>query len=281
MELTERENRLLVEIVEWAKEFNEHEQTDIQMTYAKWLDRSFERIPEEMRTQFFSKLDSWLFHLHAAIQGTQIQMDARQRIITSAKVFNEEIEYLEELKHLSIDKLTYLADHQIAKHRLYSFAQGGLTGTGGVLLLGVDIPAMTVINLRLVQLIAMTYGYDVNRPNEMMTSLKVFHAATLPKRMKCHGWNALVGEMDNPHLYNFFYEGSEELTDETWLEHPLKQGLKALVILMFRKKLVQGIPLIGMLIGSTMNYQVTRQVSEFAHKYYQYRFLKDKEGAVL
>ena len=83
---------------------------------------------------------------------------------------------------------------QIARHRLYSFAQGGLAGTGGTLLLGTDIPAMAVINLRVVQLIAMTYGFEVNTPYEMMSSLRVFHTATLPARLQKEGWSILMNE---------------------------------------------------------------------------------------
>src|SRR5690606_8651228 len=107
---------------------------------------SLSLIPENVRTEFFSKLDNWLFHLHAILQGTQIQVDARERLIRSARVFNQDIEEISDLKELTIDQLIYLTENQIAKHRLYSFAQGGLSGTGGLLLLGTDIPGITVLN---------------------------------------------------------------------------------------------------------------------------------------
>ena len=71
-------------------------------------------------------------------------------------VFNEDIMTITDLKHLSIDQLNYIANQQMVKHRLYSFTQGGVSGLGGVVLLGGDIPAMAVINIRIVQLIAMT-----------------------------------------------------------------------------------------------------------------------------
>ncbi|MCA1032345.1 EcsC family protein [Bacillus timonensis] len=275
MTLTTREERILLEIMDWAENLSDYEATDLEMTYEKWLEISFDYIPEHVRRNFFSKLDNWLFHLHATIQGTQAQMDARRRILDAARTFDEEIEQLSDLRKLRMDQLAYLADHQIAKHRLYSFAQGGLSGTGGIIL-GADIPAMTIINLRSVQLIAMTYGYEVNTPYEMMTSLKVFHAATLPKRMQSRGWRSLIDELDTYEHQYFFYEGSEELTDETWIKQPIKQIFKGLTIHLFRKKLIQGIPLIGMAIGAGVNYQLTRQVTDFAHKYYQYRFIKEK-----
>jgi hypothetical protein len=276
MTLTGREQKLLHQIEEWESNLLDYEPSDFQVMYEKYLEQSFSLLPDKIQKQFFSVVDSWLFHLHSIIQGSQLQMDAKERILSSGKIFCSELQRIEDLKKLDIDQLKYIAEQQIARHRFYSFAQGGLAGTGGALLLGTDIPAMAVINLRVVQLIAMTYGYEVNTPYEMMTSLKVFHFATLPPRLQREGWFELVSEIEENEEY-YFYEGNEELTDVTWLEHPIKQLLKAMVISLFRKKVIQGIPLISMTIGATVNFQFTRKVTDFAHKYYQYRYLKEKE----
>ncbi|WP_423799304.1 EcsC family protein [Neobacillus sp. SAB-20_R2A] len=276
MPLTDQERKKLAEIRQWEKNLLSYEANDFQLTYEKYLERSFSIMPENLQRQFFSGLDSWLFHLHGIIQGSQLQMDAKDRIITSARIFNKDTEKIEDLRQLNFDQLQYIAEQQIAKHRLYSFIQGGLAGTGGKLLLGTDIPAIAVINLRVVQLIAMSYGFEVNTPYELMTSLKVFHTATLPPRMKKDGWATLMAELEqneNP----YFYEGTEEIIDITWLEQPLQQLFKAVVITLFRKKLVQGVPLISMAIGAGANYQLTRKVTELAQKYYQLRYLKEKE----
>ncbi|WP_313799549.1 EcsC family protein [Cytobacillus sp.] len=277
MTLSEREKRVLAEIQEWETKLYSYEPNDFELTYERYIEKSFSLLPEKVQAQFFSTLDNWLFHLHALIQGSQMQMDARERILTAGRVFNPEIESIEDLKHLRIDQLQYIADQQIARHRLYSFAQGGMAGAGSSLMLGADIPAMAVINLRVVQLIAMTYGIEVNTPYEMMTSLKVFHAATLPSRMQSRIWDELMRELQSQEEY-YFYEGKEELADVTWIEQPAKQLLKGLAILIFRNRTIQGIPFISMAIGASANYQLTRKVSEFAHKYYQYRYLHKKAG---
>jgi hypothetical protein len=75
----------------------------------------------------------------------------------------------------------------------------------------------------------------------------------------------------------YFYEGNEEITDITWLEQPVQQLMKALVIALFRKKTIQGIPLVSMAIGAGANYQLTRKVTDVAHKYYQLRYLREKK----
>lgn len=276
MPLTDREAKVLNEIQEWERNLLNYEPNDIQLTYEKYLQQSFSLLPDKVQRQFFSVIDSWLFHLHSLIQGAQLQMDAKERILSSGRIFKKDIEKIEDLRLLQIQQLEYIAEQQIARHRLYSFAQGGLAGTGGPLLLSTDIPAIAVINLRAVQLIAMTYGVEVNTPFEMMTSLKVFHTATLPSRLQKEGWTLLMNELDSRDDH-YFYEGTEEITDITWLEQPVQQLLKALVITLFRKKMIQGIPIVSMAIGAGANYQLTRKVTDVAHKYYQLRYLKEKE----
>ncbi|WP_454861575.1 EcsC family protein [Peribacillus frigoritolerans] len=277
MEITNREMKVWNEISEWQEKLYQYEPTDLAALYDKWLEQGFALLPENVQQQFFEKLDTWLFHLHAMVQSSQVQIDARERILASARVFNEEIETLSDLNHLSIDQLNYIANQHIAKHRLYSFAQGGMSGSGGLLLLGSDIPAMTVINVRIVQLIAMSYGVEVNTPFEMMLALKVFNAGAMPKRLQGIAWEELIREVQTAED-DYFYLGIEELTNPTWMEQPLKQLLKAFSIAVFRKKLVRGIPFISMAIGAGSNYQMTRNVSEFAQKFYQYRYLLEKKA---
>ncbi|MEH7096608.1 EcsC family protein [Neobacillus vireti] len=276
MPLTDREIVVLNEIRSWEKNLLSYEANDFQLLYEKYLERSFSLLPEKVQRQFFSVIDGWLFHLHSIIQGSQLQMDAKERILGSGRIFRKDIENIADLRKLDIDQLQYIAEQQIARHRLYSFTQGGLSGTGGTLLLGADIPAMAVINLRVVQLIAMTYGFEVNTPFEMMSSLKVFHTATLPPRIQKEGWASLIAELEQQEEL-YFYEGNEKISDISWLEQPIQQLFKAMVIMLFRKKAIQGIPLVSMAIGAATNYQLTRKVTDFAHKYYQLRYLKDKE----
>ncbi|WP_075982565.1 EcsC family protein [Bacillus massilinigeriensis] len=276
MALTEREKSVLMNIKEWENRLFEYEANDFELMYEKYLEKSFSLLPEEIQTKFFTLLDQWLFYLHAIIQGSQLQVDARERILSAGRVFYADIESVDDLKKLNIDQLQYIAEQQIARHRFYSFAQGGISGTGGALLLGSDIPAIAIINLKVIQLIATTYGFEINKPYEMMTSLKVFHAATSPRRMKKSGWEQLIQEIDNQKEH-YFYEGKEEITDISWMDQPLVHILKAFTILIFRKRSIKGVPFISMAIGAGTNYQLTRSVTDFAHKYYQLRYLLEKE----
>lgn len=274
--LTERESKILADIKDWEQNLYNYEPNDLELTYEKYMERAFSLLPEEAQREFFSVLDTWLFHLNALIQGSQLQHNAKERILSTGRVFLADINNISDLKKLSIDQLNYIVQQQISRHRFYSFAQGGLSGTGGPFVLSTDIPATAVINIRVIQLIAMTYGYEVNSPFEMMTALKVFHAATLPSRLQSQGWEQLVNELHTTNEY-YFYEGEEKLTDSSWLNQPIKQILKAVTILSFKNRKLRGIPFISMAIGAGMNYQLTRKVTDFAHNYYQMRYLMEKE----
>lgn len=277
MELTERERQVWDELKEWERQLQTEELTDFTMMYDKWFDAAIHKFPEEARNDFFLKLDNWLFHLHAFIQNTEAQHNASKQIIGTARVFDEEIQQIDELKNLSIDQLTYIANHQIAKHRIISAVQGGLTGTGNSLFLSADLIAMAVINLKVVQLIAMSYGFDSKTPFELMVSLKVLYTATLPTRYQKNGWELLVEELMTQES-TYFYEGSENFTDHRWLEEPTKQIAKSFLIMFSRKKLLKNFPIIGVVFGAGINYKLTKQVTEFAQKFYQYRYLLEKKG---
>ena len=174
MDLTTREEVIWNDLINWEESLFKDESHDLSVLYDKWLELTFSLLPDYTKETLFSKLDQWLFHLHGLVQSSHFQMDARERILITARVFNEDISTITDLKRLTIDQLDYIANQQMAKHRLYSFAQGGVSGSGGMVLLGGDLPAMAVINIRIVQLVAMTYGYEVNTPVEMMLALKYF-----------------------------------------------------------------------------------------------------------
>ncbi len=270
-----RDKAILEDIKAWENELQHDVRTDFQRTFNRWIHRKMDDIPNRLKKVFYEKVDESLFNLHSVIQNSFIQQDAKKQIILSARALNENIKEISDLHFLTIDQLHYLADLQTSKHRLYSFIQGGLTGTGGILLIGADIPLQTILNLRSIQMISMCYGYEINTPYEMMTSLKVYHAALMPKHLQYDQWNELKEEINTNGRKNYFYEGTEDLADIKNIEYLLKQIAKLSVLTLFKRKLIAGIPLVSMMIGATGNYHATRQITEFANKFYQYRLLNE------
>ncbi len=276
MAFTKRDQEIWMDLKEWEAEMKASEPTDFETYYDRWIENMFRLLPESTQQELFSKMDNWLFHLHAMIHESQFQMDARNRIVTNARIFNENISTLSDLKDLSIDQLSYIAEQQVAKHRLYSFIQGGFSAINGGLVLAADLPAQMVINLRSIQLVGISYGFEMNTPYEIMLSLKVFHAGTMPDRMQKYFWENLMEDLKHPPSY--FYEGEEEMSNVFWFDQPIKQMMKVMAIYFFRKKVFKGFPVISAAIGSGANYRLTKRVTDFADKFYKYRYLSEKES---
>jgi hypothetical protein len=277
MTLTKREIELFAKIQQWETTYFDYESTDFERTYQKWLQKGFAQIGDHKQEKFLSIIDNLLFHLHAIIQNSRYHEDARNRLILQAQVFNPEVEQITDLRLLPIEQLNFIASQQIAKQRLISLGQGGVSGMGGVVLLGTDLPAMLTINLRAIQLIALSYGYELKHPFEMMMALKVFHVATLPKDLQKGAWENLWTEIPENGVSPLFYDGQEEITDASWISQPIRQLVKGMVITMLRKKLIQGVPLVGMVFGATINYQFSRKVTNIAQRFYQKRNLLERK----
>lgn len=275
MNWTARDQMVREQIYDWIETLQQEKTNDFVNTYGKWMDQAISKIPSNVKEPFFEKLDLWLFHLNSFIQNLQIQEDCRQRIISSARVFDDSIQSISEMKKLTIDQASYIANQHSARHRLYSLVHGGITGIGTPMVLSSDFLVMLILNLRSVQVIAMSYGYDCKTPFEMMTALKVFHGATLPKRIRGVGWERLMNDLEDN---QYFYEGSDEVISYQWLEEPIKQLVKALFISRFYKEKESKSSLLPIAVGAGLNYQFSRKVTEYADYYYKYRYLLEKEG---
>ncbi|WP_236611065.1 EcsC family protein [Halalkalibacterium ligniniphilum] len=277
MKMAKQDERLWTEIEMWEERFFDHEATDLERTYQRWLEQTFAALGETTQQTVLEKIDTVMFHMLAAMQNSRSIEELSRRILNHGKVFDVQIETLNDMKNLRIEQLHFIAEQQMAKQRLLSFGQGGLTGMGGAFLLAVDVPSMVAINLRSIQQLALTYGYELKQPYEMMLILKLFHVATVPKAYQADNWDKLIEGVKGENVDDPFYYGSSEVIFEReWVQQLLRQIAKGFVISMLRKKMIQGVPLVGMVFGARMNYQFSQQVINIAHRFYQKRHLLEK-----
>lgn len=278
MEWSKNEKQVWSTIEKWEEEYFTYVPTDFSRAYVKTFDEALARVNPKVRDKTLHIMDNLLFHLHSIILNTQFQQDTKQRVLLAAQAMNKDVEVFEDIKECRLEQLRYIAQHQVAKHRLLSFAQGGLSGAGGLLFLGIDIPASIAAHLRSIQVLALSYGYPINQPYETVLSLRVFHAATLPKEHQQEAWDQLMSEVMNQELNPYLFETEEVVADHKWMRHLVGLVGKGFVIFMLRKRLIQGIPLMGMVYGATANYQLSRQITDFANNFYQKRWLLEKQS---
>ncbi|GAE34139.1 EcsC family protein [Halalkalibacter akibai] len=264
------------EIKEWEELFFHYDATDLGGTYHKWNERVLQQLGPKQKQKWLEKMDACLIHFHAWLQNSHSYEETKKRVISHARIFAPHISEVEELQNLPLEQLDYLAEQLMAKQRLLALGQGGLTGMGGTFLLLADLPALAVIQLRSLQYLALVYGYDVRRPIEMVNLLKLFYVATLPKAYQAEEWDKLIEEVEQQDRDHVFYEGDDSILKQESLEQLTNQLIKSFVITMLRKKLIQGVPLVGMAVGAGMNYRFSQQVIEIGQRFYQKRRLLDE-----
>ncbi|GAK02914.1 EcsC protein [Geomicrobium sp. JCM 19037] len=274
MDQDQRYERQLA-ISEWERLYFQQSSSGVT-TSEPWAVDTKKRIPERYEKRLIDLLDRFVFYTQTLILNSSTQHDTEQRMLTTARVFDDRVQEIADLKQLRYEQNRFLLEQSTAKQRLISFGQGGLTGLGGPMLLAADLPLMLAINLRTVQLSAMSFGYDLRHPAEMMIALKAFHTATLPRKLQHAAWIELQHEKERlATSFPLFYDGEEEVITTEWLQQPLRQIGKLAIITMLRKKMVQGIPVAGIFLGAMSNYQFSRQVSEISAHYYEKRYLED------
>ncbi|MCD8501899.1 MAG: EcsC family protein [Bacillaceae bacterium] len=266
-----REQKVLEEIQSWELDyFQETEHSNISTYQNKLFEHLEEKFPthKEVLTK---AVDTFIFHIHAIMKNSKYDEEIVKQILNHGRVFDSEIESVNDMKKLSIDHLRFIADQQLAKQRLLSLAQGGITGLSNPLILLSDLPVLLALHLRSIQLAATTYGHDLREPKEMFIALKLFHVATMPKSLQKQSWNLLSEELASIENESVYFSDHIQVTTTMWLQQPLRQLAKAILIFSLRNKLYKGVPLFGLTLGAVANYQLAKQVTEISHQFYQKR----------
>ncbi|MDT8859393.1 EcsC family protein [Alkalihalobacillus sp. MEB130] len=266
----------LKELNEWEETFFSYESTDFKTTYSKWTEQLVDQLGEKRKQKWLSVMDACLLHLQAWLQHTRSYDETKRRVISHARTFDPTITTIDDLQNLPLEQLDYLAEQLMAKQRLIALGQGGLTGMGGAFLLLSDLPALAVIQLRSLQHLALVYGYDVRRPVELINMLKLFYVATIPKSHQAREWDKLIAEVEEQDREHVFYSGDDAILQDSIFEQLLKQLAKSFVLTMLRKKMIQGVPLVGMAVGAGMNYRFSQQVIDVGQHFYQKRRLMEE-----
>ncbi|MGN8844574.1 EcsC family protein [Niallia sp. Sow4_A1] len=266
--LSKAENFYLDKIEQWENELINQRPNKLFYIYSDYINASLSYIPDMHKQIILQSLDNILFHLHAILFNSTFQRNTAQKLMHQARVHNESIFTLKDMKKLNIDQLHAIANKQMANYRILASAQGALASKHTGFLLG-DFLSMVIINLRSVQVLASIYGRPADSPNEIMTTLKVFCAGCLPYPYRVQAWDELMIEQEKEQ-HVFFYNGNDEIVQEKML-HTLMTELIKLCFLQFYKG-----SLTGAVIGTAANYRFTRNITELAHHYYQKCYLLSK-----
>ncbi|KZE79602.1 hypothetical protein AV654_14970 [Paenibacillus elgii] len=167
---------------------------------------------------------------------------------------------LGEVASLPLAVMDGAADEFARSRTLFATAQGATTGFGGLFTLAIDIPAILGLSLKVLQEMAMVYGYDPNDKRERVFVIKCLQFAS----SDIVGKKAVLEELadfDNEHRQR---DAISQL--QGWRE----------VVTIYRdnfgwKKLFQLVPVAGMIFGAVLNRSTLQDVGEAGKMLYRKR----------
>ncbi|MEC0211269.1 EcsC family protein [Paenibacillus ehimensis] len=167
---------------------------------------------------------------------------------------------LDEVASLPLAVMDGAADEFARSRTLFATAQGATTGFGGIFTLAIDIPAILGLSLKVLQEMAMVYGYDPNDKRERVFVIKCLQFAS----SDIVGKKAVLEELadfDNEHRQR---DAISQL--QGWRE----------VVMIYRdnfgwKKLFQLVPVAGMIFGAVLNRSTLQDVAEAGKMLYRKR----------
>jgi uncharacterized protein (DUF697 family) len=178
-------------------------------------------------------------------------------------LFGAKLTTREKAIELKLEATDAIVEEIIKKYRTTATVEGALTGAGGFWLSLADFPLLFAIKIKMLFVIAATYGFSINDYRERVYILHIFQLAFSSAQHR----RKVFMEMKN------WNEQSKSLPDDInqfdW--RPFQQEYRDYIDL---AKLAQLIPVIGAPVGAVVNYQLIRKLGFTAKMAYHMRLVE-------
>ncbi len=179
---------------------------------------------------------------------------------------NTPIESISDIKQIPLHSMIEASHEHAEKWAKVATVQGATTGIGGIFTLAVDIPALLGMSLKTLQEIAIIHGFDPKEKNERIFIIKCLQFSSAD----VVGKKAILNELST------FYQGrnsSNEMMSQL-------QGWRE-VVYTYRdqfgwKKLLQMIPIAGMIFGAISNRSMIQDLTETGNMLYRKRRILER-----
>jgi hypothetical protein len=226
-------------------------------------------VPEAIRGAVTNAIEASLRGLSLASRALLIDVDeVRSRV-----------EMCQEGNELNLGGLDNAAKHYWNWHIGYAAAEGAATGATGLPGLIADIPALFTIAIRLIQEIAICYGYDVYEDNEHEYVLQVLRiGSTVDFKAKME-FLIRLKQVEQVLLRVAWMQMNQALArkeiSQIAVLAALRQFAQSLGIQITKRKALQTVPVVGALVGASFNATFINDVGRAAYMSYRRRWIQE------
>ncbi|MGG4479518.1 EcsC family protein [Paenibacillus illinoisensis] len=166
------------------------------------------------------------------------------------------------VEHLPLEVLDRVADNITESRTKFAAAQGAATGIGGIVTIAADIPMVMGLSLKVLQEMALCYGYDPDDPQERIFIVKClqFSSADIV------GKKAIIDELAE-------YDNPDKQVQVVSQMQGWREVFNSYSESFGWKKLFQLIPIAGMVFGSVSNKNTISDVAEAGKMLYKKRLI--------
>lgn len=178
---------------------------------------------------------------------------------------SKDIPAIEDVARLPVARMDEVADEIMQSRGKMAAVQGATTGIGGIFTLAIDIPALLGLSLKVLQEMALAYGYNPNEKTERIFIVKCLQFSS----SDIVGKKAIIEDLAE------FESGKKTGQAISQL-----QGWRE-VVTTYRdnfgwKKLFQMVPIAGILFGAYLNKSTVEEVAETGKMLYRKRRILQK-----
>lgn len=166
------------------------------------------------------------------------------------------------VEKLPLEVLDRVADSITESRSKFAAAQGAATGFGGIVTIAADIPLVMGLSLKVLQEMALCYGYDPDDPLERVFIVKClqFSSADIV------GKKAIIEELAD-------YDNPEKQVEVISQMQGWREVFNSYSESFGWKKLFQLVPIAGMIFGSVSNKNTIQDVAEAGKMLYKKRLI--------
>lgn len=181
------------------------------------------------------------------------------------KKFDDEVVSFNQVQAVPISKMDAVAEQIRNSRTNMATVQGATTGIGGIFTLAIDIPLLIGMSLKVLQEVALCYGYDPREKSERIFIVKCLQFASsdiVGKKAILDDLAAFEEKKQNAQIFSQL---------QGWRE----------VVMTYRdnfgwKKLFQMIPIAGIIFGAFVNKSLIGDVAETGIMLYRKRRILDR-----
>ncbi|USK34499.1 EcsC family protein [Bacillus sp. F19] len=214
------------------------------------------------------KIGVMLDELGSFIQSGGKYLTQKNGILKKVQLLvpDETVSTINDLKKVPLKVMNLVSGDLRTNRGNVATVQGATTGFGGIFTLAADIPVLLGLSLKTLQEIAIAYGYDPEDKEERIFIVKCLQFASAD----IVGKQAILNELSG--FYNRSMEPAEMMSKlQGWRE----------VVYTYRdhlglKKLLQMVPVAGMLFGAYTNRSMVKDIAETGIMLYQKRRILER-----